>query len=227
MKKLKPLLFPFAALITLYTFIIRPWLQRWGANDEEVNSPLPGDDLALKARMNSTRAINIHASAADIWPWLVQIGYQRAGWYSYDKLEALAGVADFAEGSSARRILPQFQNLKIGDKVPAAPEPYVSFTVKELEPQKALVLFSRLNPITGISLPQEKSTRGLVMDGSWAFILKPLGPEQTRLIIRFRAAYSPIWIFEPFARLIFEPVIFIMEQKMLRGIKERAESRLN
>ena len=227
MKKLKTLLLPLAALIVLYTLIIRPWLQRWGASPEEVNSPLPGDDLASKARMNSTRAITINASAASIWPWLVQIGYQRAGWYSYDSLEALAGVADFAEGSSARRILPQFQDLKIRDKIPAAPEPYVSFTVKELEPQKTLVLFSRLNPITGISLPEDEPARGLVMDGSWAFILKATGPEQTRLIIRFRAAYSPIWIFEPFARLIFEPVIFIMEQKMLLGIKERAESCLN
>ena len=224
MKKLKPFLFPLAALIALYMLVIRPWFQRWGANDEEVSSPLPGDNLAPKARMNSTRAITINAPADKIWPWLVQIGYQRAGWYSYDKLEALAGVADFAEGRSARRILPQFQGLKIGDKIPAAPEPYVTFTVKELDPQKALVLFSHLNPITGISLPEDEPARGLVMDGSWAFILKPAGPDKTRLVFRFRAAYSPVWVFEPFARLVFEPLIFIMEQKMLRGIKKRVES---
>jgi hypothetical protein len=86
----------------------RRWHQRWGATDQEVRAPMPGDDLLAKASFNATRAITIQAPPGAVWPWIVQIGYDRAGWYSYD-------LFDHGARPSARRILPQLQHPKVGD----------------------------------------------------------------------------------------------------------------
>ncbi len=211
-----------AAGAAVYGLLIRPWHLKWGATDTEARVPLPGDTLVPHPRSQSTRAITIGASAEQVWPWLVQIGYQRGGWYSYDRLEAMAGVADFREGHSTRRILPELQNLKVGDVIRAAPEPYVSFRVVTLEPARVLALYSRLNPFTGVMLkPGDLSD--ISLDASWVFVLEPLDEKTTRLIVRFRADYQPPFLVMPAVWTVLEPVTFLMEQKMLRGIKERAE----
>jgi hypothetical protein len=202
--------------------VVRPWLLTWGATAEEAADPLPGDELVPDPLMQSTRAIGIDAPRAEVWPWLVQIGYGRAGWYSYDLIEKAAGAGEFAEGRSADRILPQFQELRVGDLVPVAP--YVGwFTVASVDPPRCLALRATINPLTGKAIPTTDQMSEPWFDGSWVFLLEEPRADTTRLLVRFRARYGPRWLVAPLAVAILEPAHFVMEQKMLQGIKERAE----
>jgi hypothetical protein len=188
-----------AAGIAAYVLGIRPWHLRWGATDEELNEPLIGDELAPNPKLRATHAITINAAARDVWPWLVQMGQTRGGFYSYTWLENLAGC----HMRNADEIVPEWQELKVGDSVwlhPKAPP----VEVAAIDPGRALVL------------------------KPWgAFVVRPIDERTTRLIIRSQGDYNPdlknavlnflLW------RVVFEPAHFIMERKMLLGIKERAE----
>lgn len=103
----------------VYALAVRPWLVRRGASDDEVRRPLPGDDVVPEPAAPSTCAVTIHAPAAEVWKWLVQIGQGRAGFYSYDWLENLAGI----DSHSADRIEPAWQSLAEGDFARAASSP--------------------------------------------------------------------------------------------------------
>src|ERR1700730_4293042 len=107
---------------------------RWGATDEELDGLLPGDELVSHADVTATRAVTVRARAADVWPWIAQLGQGRAGFYSYDFLENLIGC----DIHSADRIVPEWQSVEIGAKVKLAPE--VALTVALVEPERALVL---------------------------------------------------------------------------------------
>jgi len=178
----------------------RRWCLSWGATDEEVARTLPGDDLLAGPDIVSTRAVWIDAPAGDIWPWLVQMGPGRAGAYTYDWIENLFGLGMH----SADRILPQFQDLKVGDAQRLGKRGPV-LRVSVLEPEQALVLRSD--------------------DGNWiwAFILVPEGTG-TRLISRNRIAVpgAPRAV-RALNTYLMEPGSLIMERKMLLGIKQRAE----
>ena len=183
----------------VYALAVRPWLVRWGASDDEVRRPLPGDDLVPQPAAQSTRAVTIHAPAAEVWKWLVQIGQGRGGFYSYDWLENLAGI----EIHSADRIEPAWQSLAKGDFVRAAPAqtmPDVGWTVAVLEPERALVL-----------------------RGWGAFVLDPIDDHTTRLIARSRMPGRPALLAAFRNAMTWELPHFIMERKMLLGIKARAE----
>ena len=188
-----------AGATAAYVWGIRPWHLRWGTTDEELREPLPGDELVPQPKLKATHATTINAPAADIWPWLVQMGQNRGGFYSYAWLENLCGC----HMQNADEIVPEWQELKVGDKVwlhPKAPP----VEVAAIEPGRAIVL------------------------KPWgAFVLQPIDEERTRLIIRSQGDYDPdlrnpllnllLW------RVVYEPAHFIMERRMLLGIKERAE----
>jgi hypothetical protein len=188
-----------------YWLLGRPWHIRWGATEAEIDQPLPGDEIVKHPRNWSTRAITIHAPAAVVWPWLLQIGQGRGGLYSYDWLENLAGC----DIHTADRIIPEFQQLQVGDKVRLGPDGYPFFAVAAIEPGRALVLGGNPDPRAG--------------NHSWVFFLDPIDETTTRLIVRSRGDYPPtvgnfvIW------RVITEPLQFVMERKMLLGIKQRAD----
>lgn len=190
---------PVAGALAYWRFV-RPWHLRWGATDEEVERHYPGDDLVPDPRLDSTRAITIDAPAEDVWPWLAQIGQHRGGFYSYAWLENLVGC----KMANAARIVPEWQRIERGDKMwlhPKAPPLDV------------------LDVIPG---------RSIVLGTIWAFHLDPVDAGRTRLIIRGRGAYTyPDLKLPPlnflYWRGVFEPAHFIMERKMLLGIKERAE----
>ena len=178
----------------------RQWCLSWGATDEEVARTLPGDDLLAVPDIVSTRAVWIDAPAGEIWPWLVQMGPGRGGAYTYDWIENLFGLGMH----SADRILPQFQDLKVGDAQRLGKRGPV-LRVSVLEPERALVMRSD--------------------DGNWiwAFILVREGTG-TRLISRNRIAVPGA---PPAVRALntylMEPGSLIMERRMLLGIKQRAE----
>jgi hypothetical protein len=205
---------PGIAAASAYALVLRPWLLRWGASPDEASQPLPGDGLIPHPILETTRAITIHAAAADIWPWLVQIGQGRGGFYSYDALENLLGM----DIHNAGRILPEYQALKIGDVVPFWQGAGVK--VIALEPERCLALAGRLNEgeATGCGQPQA------AVGGSWVFALQKKDSRTTRLVVRSRvASFPPYWLSLLFMRLLLEPAHFIMERRMLIGIKERVE----
>ncbi|TFV79522.1 hypothetical protein E4P39_02565 [Blastococcus sp. CT_GayMR19] len=199
-----------------YAVLLRPRLLTWGATRTEAMAALPGDDI-VRARWRTTRAITISATAADIWPWLVQMGFGRAGWYSYDWLERLAGAGDFAEGGSARSVLPQFQALAVGDTVPLSP--VGGMTAAVVDPPRALVLRMGMSVLTGA--PARVEDRA-ILDWTWAFVVVPVGSRSSRLFVRARADYRPraIGLLIP---LLLEPVHLLMERAMLLGVRRRVQ----
>jgi hypothetical protein len=157
------------------------------------------------ADLTATRVITIHASADEIWPWIAQLGQGRGGFYSYDFIENLVGC----EIQSSDRIVPEWQYIGVGDEVRLAPE--VGLAVASVEQGRSLVLRGGI-PIGSTAPPY---------DFTWAFVLREKRDRTTRLLVRERYAYT-----RPWARLIVEPtevLSFAMSQKMLRGIKDRAE----
>ncbi|MCL5961159.1 MAG: hypothetical protein M1358_17945 [Chloroflexi bacterium] len=113
-----------AGIVTLplYLRVIRPWQLRWGATDAELARSMPGDDIVQRPTFVATRAVTIQARPNEIWPWLLQIGCRRAGWYSYDWIDNLGTP-------SAERIIPELQHLEVGDLIPMSPDRKLGFTV--------------------------------------------------------------------------------------------------
>lgn len=179
-----------------YALLIRPWHLRWGVTDDELLEVLPGDELVPRPRLSATHAVTIRAPAAAVWPWIVQIGQGRGGFYSYSWLENLVGCRI----RNADRILSAFQDLKVGDKI-------------QLHPKAPPLAVTRLEP-----------GRALVLGESWAFVLKEIDPHTTRFIVRGRGDYTPGPLTSLCWRGIFEPAHFVMERKMMLTIKRLAES---
>lgn len=196
-----------------YWLLVRPRISRWGATDEEVKKRLPGDELEspMGYRPISTRAITIDAPPDEVWPWLVQMGSGRAGFYSHDWVERLLFVT-YGEGRSATRIHPEWQELRVGDRVPYSRFNTVPVTM--IDPQRCLVA------------------------GEWLVLEPTANGSRTRLIARTRGGWLeplvfkvPIvgWLVWPLAALVdrgpLELLHHYMESEMLNGIKQRAEQR--
>jgi hypothetical protein len=185
--------------------LLRRRYLRWGATDDEVGAALPGDELVSSPGLTATRGVTIGAAADSVWPWIAQLGQGRGGFYSYDFLENLTGC----DIHSADRIVPEWQRVEIGAPVKLAPE--VALTVALVEPQRALVLRGGI-PMGPMSAPY---------DCTWAFVLRAGPGGSTRLVVRERYRYLRWW-----APLVVEPaelISFVMSQRMLRSIRNRAE----
>jgi len=190
------------ALLVLYWFPIRRWMNQWGATPSELDRVMAGDGLLVDWTYSGTTAVTVNAAPEHLWPWLVQIGYQRGGLYSYDWLDRLFGYLD---RPSATRILPEFQRLAVGDHIPLGRGPH--WPVAILEPNRALVLDMR-------------NMGGL--DWVWQFGLYPIDETRTRLVSRSRVRGQAVW-----ARLLthaIEPAGFLMTRRMLLGLRQRAEA---
>lgn len=201
----------------LYTFLVRPWHLHWGATEEESAATLPGDELLADVRLQSTRGITIEASAARIWPWLVQLGQGRGGLYSYDWLENMVGC----DIHSIDTVIPTLQHLRVGDTIRLGPEGYPFFTVASIVPERELVLAAFPEPHEE-DLPALNPAR-MLPAATWAFVLRPIDGNRTRLLVRLRGAWEPDATTTLLNRALLEPAHFIMERKMMYGIKERAE----
>lgn len=200
---------------TVYTFIVRPRILRWGATEDEVRASLPGDWLVPHPKLDATLAVMVNATPAQIWPWIVQIGCNRAGWYSYDKLDN-AGIP------SAERILPEFQKLAVGDRVPATPDGRLEFPVQVLEPGRALTLGGTMDPRTGRDVDPADPNVAEYFNAAWTLALQEEAGGRTRLLARLRADAKPRR-YLPLLHGALLPAFFIMQRRMLEGIKERAE----
>jgi hypothetical protein len=217
---LTAVVFSLLAVVAVYALLIRPWHVKWGATDADVAASLPGDSLVSHPKISATHAITVQGSAADVWPWLVQIGQGRAGFYSYEGVENLLGL----NIHNSDRILPEYQDLKVGDVVPLAPDG-AGVPVAFLEPNRSLVLGGKVDAQTKGPLALEDKSPDAYYEGSWGFFLQPINGHTTRLIERFRMDWRPDTFANGlFYRGILEPGSFIMERRMLLGIKERVEA---
>jgi hypothetical protein len=176
-------------------FVYRPWALSWGSTEEEIARAMPGDEVLENPTFNATRAVTIEASPQEIWPWIIQIGYRRAGFYSYDSLDN-DGIP------SAEQILPEYQSLEVGDTIPLSREAHVRVT--ELEPPRSMVLVFEVD--------------GTWSSATWVWALYPEGVSNTRLVTRLRANPRSI----P-SRVFLDLGEIIMMRKCMLGIKRRAE----
>jgi hypothetical protein len=189
--------------------LLRPWYSKWGATEDEVNISLPGDDLVPNPVLEANRAITIQAPADTIWQWLVQLGQGRGGFYTFQRLENLAGC----DIHNADEIMPELQDLNVGDLVRLGPEGYPAFDVAAIKHEVALILRGDL------PAPKGKPTTWI-----WIFYLDPIDENKTRLILRTRLEYEPNMGNTMMWRAFTDPLSFNMERKMLQGIKARAEA---
>jgi hypothetical protein len=177
-------------------FVYRPWALSWGATDEEVARPMPGDELVPDPSFCATRAVTIDAPPAQVWPWLVQMGYRRAGFYSYDRL-------DNDSIPSAERILPEYQILEVGDLMPLSRSAQARVTL--LEAERAMVLVFEV----------EGSWEG----ATWVWGLYTQGASRTRLVSRLRVDAESLR-----SRVFLDLGEIVMMRKCMLGIKRRAEA---
>lgn len=187
-----------------------------GSTAQERASMLPGDEIVAAPNVITDHAITIHAPPGDVWPWLVQVGWHRAGWYTARWVDRLLFPAN---GPSAGRIVPELQELHVGDVVPdGPPETGCGFVVEQLEPQRVLVLHSTTH------VPAAwRERHGAALDWSWAFVLRPLAGGRTRLHVRSRWRTAPWW-FTFVGRFGIVPADVLMSRGMLRGVRTRAEA---
>ena len=190
----------FASPLFLFAPLYRRWHLRWGATDAELSAPMPGDDIVVRPSFSTTRAITIDAPPAAVWPWLVQLGYGRAGFYSYD-------LFDNAGHASAEQLLPEYQHPQPGDWIPmaASVNDTTAFRIREIAPYSSMLW---VKP-----------------HSTWAWTLRPLDGNRTRLMTRLRDEYP--WRTAPILTLLsivlFEFGDFPMMRKQLLGVKRRAE----
>ena len=175
---------------------------RWGTTPSDLTRVMAGDSLIVDPTYSGTMAVVVNAPPEHIWPWLVQMGYQRGGLYSYDGLDRLFGYLD---RPSATRILPEFQHLAVGDKIPLGRGP--AWPVAAAEPRRALVLDMR--NMGGI-------------DWVWQFGLYPVDEKRTLLVSRSRVRARTVWAW--LLTSVIEPAGFVMTRRMLLGLKQRAEA---
>lgn len=176
-----------------------------GATEEEARGPLPGDELIHDADLTVTRAITVRRPPEAVWPWIAQLGQGRGGFYSYDVLENLVGCRIH----NASRIVPEWQNVEVGDDVRLAPE--VALKVAVVEPGRTFVLRG------GVSVGSGPPP----YDFTWAFALRELPGGSTRLLVRERYRYESWWARPVVA--VGGAMSQVMSRKMLRGIRDRAE----
>jgi hypothetical protein len=182
----------------------------------ENERPLPGDELLPDAAAQLTHAITIRANAEAIWPWLVQMGCRRAGWYSYDLLDN-AGV------ESSRAVRPELQRIEVGMILPATPGGDEGFEVLRIDGPRTLILGGLFDPASKAQRPFGSPRPERYWHITWTFVLEPLDSNETRLVVRARAAFSPT---ERFHAAWMGTAHRFMEREQLRRLKERVEAGL-
>lgn len=185
----------------------------YGSTAEERAARLPGDDIVAKPTAVTDHAVTIDAGPEYVWPWLVQMGWGRAGWYTARWVDRLFFPAN---GPSADHIVPELQNIELGMFIPdGPPQTECGLIVEGIEVERSLVLHST----THLPLSWRKHASA---DWSWVFVLTPLPDGKTRFHFRSRWATAPWWLTVGVG-LPLVPADFVMSRDMLRGVKQRAE----
>jgi hypothetical protein len=204
-----------SAAAALYALWVRPQLLTWGATRDEAACTYPGDELVPDADSSSTMATTLPAPPDKVWAWLVQMGGDRGGWYSWDWL-------DHYGKPSAERIVPEWQSLEEGQHLNTTREGRSWFTVAVLEPNRTLVLRSDLELPSGHSFdPRSGLPPRARLDGIWGFHLRPTSDGGTRLVIRTRGKGRPRSFNWLFGVLLGEPAHCIMQTRQFHNLRTR------
>jgi hypothetical protein len=198
LKILSVILLLFFLAEAVYAILVRPWTSRWGSTDAEVSIMFPGDQFIKPGSVISTRAITIHAPASAVWPWVVRLGQERGGFFSYTFFENTVG----AEMVNADQILPGDKTIHVGDRF--------SYFGNGPEGTYGIVDLVEENRLMDV--------------GGWCFLLQPVDEQTTRLLVRYPFVVGDTIGAKIFYYGMFEQAHFIMESGMMLGIKQRAES---
>jgi hypothetical protein len=217
-------MWPLASLFALLTIVLigalselKRWAGRWGTRPDELARVWPGDELSPHATAVTTRAISIAAPADTVWAWLIQIGQDRSGFYSYTWLENLFRCAM----PRVERIVPEWQQRAVGDIVwLARRERYHGEARQRVVRIDRGRVLSLASPADWGRLVRHETSAG----GTWTFILLPQTAQTTRLIVRSRGPEAPTMPGRLFWLMVFEPAHFIMERKMMLRLKQLAEA---
>ena len=204
-----------AAGVGFYAAVVRPRLLRSGATGEEIEGEYPGADLIPGGTRGSTMAVTIDAPPERVWPWLVQMGHDRAGWYSWDRLD------NFGR-QSADRIHPEWQAVSVGDRMVSAPDGRYWFEIAALEPVRFLALRSVFD-LRGRQVPAAGIRPAAYSDSVWCFQLIPLPGQRTRLVVGVYAAARPRALNAVAGFVFWEPAHWIMQRRQFTNLKRRIE----
>jgi proline iminopeptidase len=203
-------------LVGVYAFGVRPRLVRWGATDDEVKAPYPGADIIPGAsRSSTTMAVTIDAPPSAVWPWLAQMGVDRAIWYTWDYWRPVGR-------RSADRIHPEWQDISVGHRMPSTPDGSVWWEVAALEPERFLGLRMSVD-LRGRPFDPKGTPPRFYTDSLWAFLLEQLPGDRTRLVVSGYWAFRPQWLQGIVRFFLLEPSTWIMQTRQFAGLKRRAE----
>ena len=202
-------------LFGVYAFAVRPRLVRWGATDEEVKRPYQGAGIIAAGKRGTTMAVTIDAPPSAVWPWLAQMGVDRAIWYTWDYWRPW-GLR------SADRIHPEWQSISVGYRMPSTPKGSAWWEVAALEPKRFLGLRMSVD-LRGRRFDPHKRRPRFYSDSLWAFRLENLPENRTRLVVSGYWAFRPKWLQGIVSFLFIEPSTWIMQTRQFAGLKRRAE----
>jgi proline iminopeptidase len=202
----------------VYALGVRPRILRSGASDEEVRGSYPWAEVIAGGRRGATMAVTIDAPPSQVWPWLVQMGCDRAGWYSWDRL-------DNGGAPSADRIHPEWQRLAVGDRLASTPSGRAWFQVAALEPERFLGLRATIDLRSGRPFDPGGPRPRYYVDALWGFQLSAWPGRRTRLVVSGYASARPRLLQMIADRLFWEPAHWVMQTRQLANLKRRAERR--
>lgn len=208
--------FALAGLAAGYSMLLRPSLLRWGATDDEIDGEFPGVGIVPGGVRGATMATTIGAPPSAVWPWLVQMGCDRAGWYSVDRF-------DNGGRPSADRIHPEWQHLSVGDRLASTPNGRTWFVVAELEAERALVLRASFD-LRGRPFPPGSSPPCCYVDSTWGFRLRESPGGRTRLVVSGYGAGRPKALLRSVDLMFWEPAHWIMQRAQFANLSRRAEA---
>ncbi|WP_242586960.1 hypothetical protein [Streptomyces sp. MST-110588] len=202
----------------VYGVFVRPRLLTWGATRAEAAGHWPGDDLVPGYDGSSTMATTLPAPPEEVWPWLAQMGGDRGGWYSFDRL-------DHARRPSADHIVEQWQDIKEGQRLAALPGGAVWFTAAIVEPERTLVLRMTVELPSGHSFDARFGPLSAAYtDAVWGFHLRRVTRNGTRLVVRTRGRSRPRVLTRPLDLVLWEPVHLIMQLRQFHNLRVRVRA---
>ena len=199
----------------IYGLFLHPRLLKWGATDEEVARPYPGAELIPDGTRSATFATTIDAPPERVWPWLAQMGTDRGGWYSWDRLDNWGR-------KSADRIHPEWQEVKVGDRFVSMPNNSQWWEVAAVEPEHFLALRASID-LRGHPFDPRGPRPRYFTDSTWCWVLEPLPGGRTRVVESGYWALEPRWLQPLVSALLIEPEHWIMQTRQFANLKRLAK----
>jgi hypothetical protein len=213
-RRVVPLLVAGGAAAAGYGLCVRPRMLRWGATDLEVDRTFPGADVIPDSDRSATMAATIDAPPAQVWPWLAQMGTDRGGWYSWDRLD------NFGRRST-EVIHPEWQAVDVGDRLVAKPDGGQWWEVAMVEPERFLGLRMSID-LAGRPFDLSGPRPARFSDSLWGFELRDLDDGRTRLIVSGYWALRPRWLKPWMSAVVLEPSHWVMQTRQFTNLKRRA-----